>query len=215
MKKLTVLFIVLAIACLFGIASCEKEGPAGPAGEQGAQGEGGPRGAAGTQGAKGDKGDKGDRGATGPRGAAGPRGANGATGPRGATGTANVIYSEWETLYWSPAAPYRATLASPKITQEIMDHGSIMVYTKSNLFNHVYPLPIFDNTTFEIHLSVGRIFIPYPGQGFIRLYSSSLAYSEWKYRFVIIPGGIAASARADGLDFANFEEVSSAFNIPK
>ena len=202
----TVKSILFAIVLASTITACEKEGPIGPQGEQGAPG------------VRGDKGDKGERGATGPRGAAGPRGANGprgatgsqgATGPRGAAGTANVIYSEWTTVrFQGIPGSYSAEMIAPHLTQEILDHGHVEVYVKLWQFDDYY---IYENVNNLSSWNATWLFV-----GKLRFLSSSnVGGGMSKFRYVIIPGGVAASVRANGVDFSSFEAVARTLNIPE
>ena len=72
-------------------------------------------------------------GKEGPRWLMGPEGPR---GPKGPAGSANIIYSEWfspntwvaATLFGIHERSY--TMAASLLTQEIIDHGVIMVYMK-------------------------------------------------------------------------------------
>jgi len=196
--------LLLSIICLSSLlVKCKKgdDGPIGPAGV------------------------KGDTGATGANGAAG---ANGATGPAGATGTANVIYSDWIT----PATYTKTTvfgtfnftydIAASKITQAILDKGTVLVYGKMNGYNPViWPtdqvsvLPVVINylngTTPEIDTwsarsMVGKIQIVMTNNN--NVYGSiSNAHS---FRYVIIPGGVHTTAT---VNFKNYAEVKQALHL--
>lgn len=188
---------VFTIAVLLIIPACEKEGPAGPAGSQGEQG---------IQGPKGDKGDRGATGPAGPRGAtgpAGPKGAAGPAGPKGATGTANVVYSDWMTLtFGGGPALYSENISVPKLTQAIMDRGEVSVYMKHDIYVEKLNYYISDEFV-RYQLWVGNIAI----------YHNHTRYLTHQYRYVLIPGGVHAAAKA-GVDLRNYEAVAEAFHIP-
>jgi len=208
MKTQRYLFL-LSIICLSSLlVKCKKgdDGPIGPAGA------------------------KGDTGAAGANGTNGATGATGATGPAGATGTANVIYSDWIT----PAAYTKTTIfstfnftydiAASKITQAILDKGTVLVYGKLAGYNptiwpadQVSALPIVINylsgTTPEIDTwsarsTVGHIQINMTNNN--NVYGSiSNAHS---FRYVIIPGGVHTTAAAK-VNFKNYAEVKQAFHL--
>jgi hypothetical protein len=203
MKTHRYLFL-LSIICLSSLlVKCKKgdDGPIGPAGT------------------------KGDTGADGAKGA---NGANGAAGEKGATGTANVIYSDWIT----PATYTKTTvfgtfnftydIAASKVTQAILDKGTVIVYGKMNGYNPViWPtdevsvLPVVINylsgTTPEIDTwsarnSVGKIQISMTNNN--NVYGSiSNAHS---FRYVIIPGGVHTAAT---VNLKNYDEVKRAFHL--
>ena len=92
---------------------------------------------------KGDDGPIGPAGAKGDIGAAGTNGDAGAKGATGATGTANVIYSDWitpatytkTTVFGTTVFSY--SIVASKITQDILDKGTVLVYGKLNGYNPV------------------------------------------------------------------------------
>src|SRR6478752_3084543 len=77
-------------------------------------------------------------GPTGPAGPAGPNGAagpSGPSGPAGPAGTANVIYSEWLDVKYTPVRnqagdtlAYVDTIPAPKLDNAILTSGSVKVY---------------------------------------------------------------------------------------
>ena len=85
LRKVLIVFIILALV-LVPVASCA--GPEGPQGEQGIQGEKGPQGPEGPQGEQGPAGPQGEQGSAGPQGPVGLQGAQGPAGPAGLTGPA-------------------------------------------------------------------------------------------------------------------------------
>jgi hypothetical protein len=207
MKTQRYLFL-LSVICLSSLlVKCKKgdDGPIGPAGT------------------------KGDTGAAGANGTNGATGATGATGPAGATGTANVIYSDWIT----PATYTKTTvfgtfnftydIAASKITQAILDKGTVIVYGKLNGYNPViWPtdqvgaLPIVITyqsggaqiDTWSARSLVGKIQIVMNNS--TNVYGSiSNAHS---FRYVIIPGGVHTTATAK-VNFKNYAEVKHAFHL--
>lgn len=201
MKRRNYLLLLIA-AFTLSIASCGKDGAVGPQGANGSKGD------TGANGATGPIGPIGPTGATGPAGPTGATGATGATGPKGATGTANVIYSDWVTpsTYANTTIfgtkTFTADIAASKITQAILDNGTVIVYGKLNGYNpviwptdQVAALPILINymsgttpnlDTWSSLCTVGNIRIS--------LTSSTNAYTNisnaHSFRYVIIPGGV-------------------------
>lgn len=145
----------------------------------------------------------------------GVNGEPGATGPRGATGTANVIYSDWftpstytQTTVYS-IVHFRYVQAAPKITAAILDKGVVLVYAKLEGYQTtIWPkgqvglLPITlqlkpGSTTYSdvitYNCTAGKLTIDFS--------SSINAYTTisnlHSYRYVIIPGGVAAKRVTD------------------
>lgn len=220
-------FLVVMSFCTF---ACTKEGDVGPQGEQGVagaegeKGDTGPRGANGAKGDKGDtgprgatgaKGDKGDRGATGPRGATGargekgdrgpqgPAGPRGATGPQGPAGSVNVVYSDWITL---PSTTASYAINVPQLTQAIVDRGVVAVYVKafkSDTYLGTYKLPVNSPLGQYLEYSIEPNAITVSA-------SSTMAAGSYQFRYVLIPGSVAATA---GVNLHDYNSVKAAFQI--
>lgn len=187
------------------LASCGKDGKIGPTG---ATGPTGPQGSVGT---------------------AGTNGATGSVGATGATGTANVIYSDWitppsykkDTVFGTYNFYY--DIAASKVTQAILDNGSVIVYGKLDGYvtsvwptNQVSALPIeityMDGATQNIdswsdYCTVGNIRI--------NLASSANAYGSisnaHQFRYVIIPGGVHTLS---SINPKNYNQVKQALHMP-
>ena len=200
MKTQRYLFLLSIICLSVLLVQCKKgdDGPIGPAGE------------------------KGDAGAN------GAAGAKGATGAAGATGTANVIYSDWITpVTYTKTTVFGTTIfsyniAASKVTQAILDKGTIIVYGKLNGYNPViWPadqvsvLPIAitymsgaaaNIDTWSAVSSVGKIQISLTSS--LNAYSSiSNAHS---FRYIIIPGGVRTAAT---VNLKNYAQVKQAFHL--
>ncbi len=228
-------FVIVAAFVAMGFSACTKGdvGPLGPQGEQGEKGEKGdtgergatgatgatgPRGATGAQGPAGPRG---ATGATGPQGPAGPRGATGATGPQGPAGTANVIYSGWVSFQQAE----RDTvidgtnlkvnhLPAPRLTQTILDRGDIKVYMR--FLTSVFPLP-YTSDAGPGNVANTVSFLPKPGLIYVTRYahnnSGSIGFGAVQFRYVLIPGGVQASAQLAGVDVDNYQAVKVALGI--
>ncbi len=202
MKKIYYLFAFVATALIF--TSCGKDGAVGPAGPAGPTGPAGPAGTTGTS------------------------GTNGATGATGATGTANVIYSDWV----APSTYVKTTvfgtfhldanIAATKITQAILDNGTVLVYGKLDGYvSTVWPtaqvaaLPISltyqlgagtYTDTFSALVTLGNIQIDFVDN--LNYYSS--ISNAHQFRYVIIPGGVHTLAK---INTKNYEEVRAALHL--
>lgn len=221
------------ISCLIIVACEGPQGPDGAAGPKGANGAtgatgspgatgpagaNGATGAAGANGATGAKGDKGDPGTNGTNGTNGSNGATGAKGDKGDPGTANVIYSGWFTPNasdWQKLSEinYTYTITEGKITQDIVDRGVVLAYSRQNANSASYLLPLTLTTNssisnYNIGMSIEKVII-----NFLELLEpSGKPANNLQFRYVIIPGGVQTRAN---LDYTNFEAVARAFGIPE
>lgn len=188
MKRIaTRIVYVSLVAAAIFISSCSKEGPAGPAGEPGAQG------------------------APGPAGPAGP------AGPNGAPGTANVIYSNWLDVTYTPITneagdtvfAYSASITAPKLTADILNSGEVKVYInwETAAAPLVDPLPLRDLYFGELSItttfSVGKIDLLSNGNVGT---ATENGQKVRQYRYILIPGGTTAR-KADGVDWNNYKAV--------
>ncbi|MFO7369134.1 MAG: hypothetical protein R6X09_02565 [Bacteroidales bacterium] len=191
------LFFALPMLALALFIGCEgDEGPAGP---------------------KGDQGDQGDQGI------------------QGETGTANVIYSDWiqpagawrDTSFYGVAKVNHINVSG--LTSAIINDGVVLCYYKSvssiilpGAPTNVMALPwtgLTGSTSFTLDfwLKTGKItFRAYT-------HDNSGSYTPvgmlWhpEFRYVIIPGGVQATAKKAALDFTklSYEEVCELFDIPE
>ncbi|MBX3241892.1 MAG: collagen-like protein [Chitinophagaceae bacterium] len=205
-------FLLPALAAAFLILSCAKEGPSGP---QGPQGNAGPEG---------------------PQGPAGANGTQGADGAQGPAGTANVIYSGW--LSFQQAQRDSSVdntnlkvnhIPAAQLTQQIVDNGVTLVYMR--FLTSVFPLP-YTNHAGNKPNTVS--FFPRPGKIIITRFAhdntGSTGFGSVQFRYILIPGGTAASRYAgenekrvtingevhteSQLKALSFEEISVLLNIP-
>jgi hypothetical protein len=194
MKRLTqqMLPIMLITMTVLFIA-CSKEGPAGA---------------------------KGDTGAAGPAGPAGPN------GPKGDSGVANVTYSAWLDVGYAPDTIHTGAIIdtigwfsginAPKITNDILNRGVVKVFLNANTPAQpaVLPLPLTDLVGLTGVLNIHTIF----SLGTVNLYATDNASTftitggikVWQYRYVIIPGGVAARS---AIDWNNYESVKKYLGI--
>jgi hypothetical protein len=213
MKRVNYLLMLLAVGVLL-ITSCGKNGAVGP---QGPTGPTGPQGPAGS---------------TGSAGTNGTNGSTGATGATGATGTANVIYSAWTT----PASytkdtifstyHFDANIPAAKITQAILDNGTVLVYGKLDGYtatiwptSQVSALPIVvtyeEGTTtytdtWSSLITLGNVKIDFVDNG--NLYGG--ISNAHQFRYVIIPGAVLTATINKHVNFNDYSQVQQAFHLP-
>jgi len=198
MKKVNYLLLLSAICALF-ITSCGKDGAVGP------------------------------QGPTGPTGATGPAGPTGATG---ATGTANVIYSAWVTpsTYTKDTVfstyHFYTNIAAAKITQAILDHGTVIVYGKLDGYtsviwptDQVSALPIVvtytEGTTvytdtWSSLATLGNIKIDFVDDK--NLYNG--ISNAHQFRYIIIPGAVLTATINKHVNLNDYNQVKQAFKLP-
>jgi hypothetical protein len=186
MKQLNALITLCFIAAfVLLVASCSKEGPAGPAG---ATGPAGPAGAAGAAGPKGD------------------------TGVANVIYSAwldaiylldtvkqgNVVI---DTLGWYVDA------VVPKLTNSILTTGEIKVYVNlgSAATPAIIPLPYFDPSSF---LSINPLFsaasISLYANAPVSTYTDATGAKRQQWRYILIPGGKPARS---AINWNNYAEV--------
>jgi hypothetical protein len=145
-------------------------------------------------------------------------------GAKGDTGTANVMYSPWLDVDYSPTLNnagdtviWFGTLAAPKLTKKVLDSGVVKVYINigSAADPLIFPLPITDLYALTNISQLGMYFTI----GNIELYCdidagtvTSGGVKQGQYRYVIIPGGVPTGRSA--VNWNNYEDVKKRFNIP-
>ncbi len=147
---------------------------------------------------------------------------DGAVGPAGPAGTANVIYSDWIVAPATTPGNIDGTLgnitniAAPKLTQEIIDKGTVLVYGKFNTTSFPLPYTSFaggDPNTINFYPEVNNIKLmrfKHDGSGGITISSSVM------FRYILIPGGMTAgTSKQAQLDFhkMSYTEVCAYLKI--
>jgi hypothetical protein len=152
---------------------------------------------------------KGDTGPAGAAGAAGTPGATGATGPegpKGDTGTANVIYSQWLDVAFTPIEDtsgvdtlgYEADIPAAKLDSAILANGEIKVYVNLGTSDDpaVVPLPYLDIYTININpiFFIQDIYLyEVPFGNFIKdpsTYTDPVTGKHQQYRYILVPGSV-------------------------
>lgn len=131
---------------------------------------------------------------------------NGKDGVAGTTGTANVFYSNWAPIAFT-GVPLSGSIIAPKITQDVLDRGAVMVYYKDGSGIAVF-VPISFNSGYAIYtLTLGNIFI--------QTNYGSLSNAGWRY--IIIPGGVSVNGRMMQTNYSkmSYSEVCRSLNIPE
>lgn len=168
------------------------------------------------------KGDEGPQGAVGPQGTDGANGAKGATGQTGATGpagTANVLYSDWiiaknfRDTTTDNSLLRIADLPAPKLTAALLNNATMLIYL--DFGGGVYTLPYTNYAGGKLNIIS---FLPRVGKFIITRFTADNSHSVplstlLKYRYIIIPGGIKATALAKQLDIKNYESVKKYYGI--
>ncbi len=144
----------------------------------------------------------------GTNGVDGKNGINGTNGAVGQTGNANVIYSDWAPVTFTASSPAQGNINAPKITQEILDQGTILVYAK--LSNSYLQAPTSQSTSYiQVFLNLGNI-------GLTTNFSTNSFSSG--FRYIIIPGGAPAGRSiAPKIDYKTmtYSQVCKSLNIPE
>jgi hypothetical protein len=168
---------------------------------------------------------EGPQGPAGAAGPAGPAGPSGPQGPAGPAGTANVIYSNWLDVTYTPVKDtqtdgtidtlaWTANITAPKLDTSILNRGEIKVYLNAGTSTSplVAPLPLTD---FYYILYVQNL-NPYFSPGSIDLIStddaSTITYQGakyYQYRYILIPGGTSSGRYAKNIDWNNYNQVKT------
>jgi hypothetical protein len=159
---------------------------------------------------------KGPEGPAGPAGV-GPQGPAGEPGAAGPAGTANVFYSSWapagawtSILFNSVQRSY-IDIAVPRINQDILDKGLVLVYAKLTLGDtQIRTLPVtvksgFTEELIDFSLSLNTLRIwstPFEG--------NAQPSATYQFRYVVVPGGQAIRMNYEQL---SYEEAVKLFGI--
>ncbi len=168
------------------------------------------------------EGPEGPAGSDGLEGAQGVQGATGAQGPAGPIGSANVIYSPWITNVWEKISNTKFIaddIEAPKITQEILDKGVVLVYFKESAdsnFIKMLPSAFYLNGelifTIDSSAEVGKLTVFHGASKAPNGEGIETFRPDSQTRYIIIPGGVAGRVKYP-VDFNNYEEVCSYFGI--
>ena len=160
---------------------------------------------------------KGDNGPAGEKGDKGDKGDAGAAGAAGKAGSANVIYSPWiDVTFNAVDTAFEASIDAPKIVDSIIQKGEVKVFWNlgSASAGGIVTLPYQDNGlilgakdlfVFPI-VQAGKIFIESTYNVGTRPSSSDPNTKVWQYRYVIIPGAVAARSATNWNDYKQVQE---------
>jgi hypothetical protein len=164
------------------------------------------------------------KGDTGPAGQTGAAGSQGPQGPKGDTGTANVIYSNWLNINYSPdtlnnggiidTIGYFAYITAPKLTGNIISSGEMKVYLNlgTTTTPDVIPLPYTDpysGLNISVSYRIDTIAL-YANANVSTLTQSGSTYLQ--YRYLLIPGSV--STQSIHVDWKNYNTVKNILGLP-
>jgi hypothetical protein len=144
-------------------------------------------------------------------------------GAKGDTGTANVMFSPWTDVIFTPAknsagdtVAWVAEMNAPKLTKNILDSGTVKVYlnagTSADPF--IVSLPFTDLYAYvgvqnlNVYFTVGKINMYATDDAGTITSSGQKAY---QFRYVIIPGSVSTGRSAVNWD--NYEAVKALYHI--
>lgn len=174
--------LMLFVVSILLLTACSKEGPQGP------------------------QGDKGETGAT------------GAIGPVGETGSTDVIYSKWVYAHTfgdstiDNSAIKVGYIDAPKLTSTMLNSGEVKVYFTYG--GGTFILPYTSNAGGKPNIiSYTPMLNKILAYRFVFDNSNSIALSTLlQYRYVIIPGGVAARKNT-GINWDNYAEVAAYYHF--
>ncbi|WP_299259315.1 collagen-like protein [uncultured Aquimarina sp.] len=156
----------------------------------------------------------GEDGAVGP---AGLNGVDGTDGTDGETGTANVIYSDWIDSEFEEDITDgfdSFSISAPELTQELIESGTLLVYGRIDN-GTVYQLPLvlygFINESYFVRIIEPGAF----SLGVEGVASNNIGAPFFNdvFRYIIIPGGLAAGKSTVDYQNMSYEEIVEHFNI--
>ena len=160
------------------------------------------------------------KGNTGPAGPAGPAGAAGTAGTNGANGTDSVMYSAWipmnmaDTIEGTADTIYYQNFPANSITSAILNTGTVVTYLET-LDGNNDSLFFNASTVLTESYYVGDIFV----ESFPPAASNSAGFNwaGYNYRYIVIPGAIAASMfkgmtqqQIRNIDYPTFNKLAKA-----
>jgi hypothetical protein len=139
---------------------------------------------------------KGDSGPAGPAGPAGAAGATGANGANGTNGSDSVMYSAWmpmnmsDTIEGTADTIYYQNFTANAITSAILNTGTVITYLET-LDGNNDSLFFNASTVLTESYYVGDIFVEsFPPAA---TNSAGFNWAGYNYRFIVVPGDIAAT----------------------
>ena len=132
---------------------------------------------------------------------------NGSNGIDGKTGTANVIYSDWAPVTFTGNPTRLGSIIAPKITQEILDRGSVLVYYKNSTGLILLANLTNLNSYIYYYLSIGTI-------GIVTTIQDPNVAS---FRYIITPGGVSVNGKVAQTDYSkmSYSQVCLSLQIPE
>ncbi|MCZ8197810.1 MAG: hypothetical protein O9267_09400 [Flavobacterium sp.] len=126
---------------------------------------------------------------------------DGAVGPQGETGTANVIYNNWTLTNFNQNGTLWVTgITAPKITQDVIDKGLVLVYMKNT--------SVTPNQIIQLNFSQGSQFVTFNIEvGLVNVISNT-NFSVFPFRYIIIPEGVSVSGKMAKSNKPDFKKMS-------
>lgn len=158
------------------------------------------------------------KGDTGPAGPTGSSGTAGAQGPKGDTGTANVIYSAWLDVTYTPDSflngnvvdtiGYFANITAPSLSSTIISNGELKVYMNlgTSTAPDIVPLPyldIYSGLNISVEFYIQKIAL-YSNANVSTVIRDGSKYLQ--FRYIFIPGGVASQS-FHPIDWNNYNKV--------
>jgi hypothetical protein len=138
----------------------------------------------------------------------------GDTGPKGDTGNANVIYSGWLDVTYSPVTNaagdtiryFEATMNAPKLTDSILNKGDVRVFLNLGTAGtpEIVSIPYAD--VIYSYARKGAIDLQAFVNGAGTVTSGGQKYQQ--YRYVLIQGAVPARVATD------YKSLKEAYKIP-
>ncbi|MFT3827393.1 MAG: collagen-like protein [Chitinophagaceae bacterium] len=154
-------------------------------------------------------------------GAKGDKGDPGATGPEGPAGAANVIYSTWLDVPFKPdtihtsggkidTIGYYSGINVPKLTLALLSTSDIKVYVNLNTAADpvIAPLPYVEESGIVIRFVAYEKAVQFSSNVDAGTYQDRQGNKILQYRYVIIPGGVAAR-KADNINWNDYAAVKA------
>lgn len=139
-------------------------------------------------------------------------GPEGPAGKDGVDGNANVVSSTITSSAWAYNAPsWAITFTYPAITQEIINSGAVLVYIKvGNNYNQL-PLTFYQSssysTTIEVTTFAGGLSLIWTDSDLTQ------PNNPGSQTFKVVVIAASGMIQNPNVDYSNYEEVKSTFNL--
>jgi hypothetical protein len=133
-------------------------------------------------------------------------------GPAGKDGNANVVSSSTTVSNWVyEGSSWKSIIPYPAITQDIINSGAVLVYMKTGESYNQLPLTFYQNPAYSTTIEVSTVV------GGLALYWSDSDLSQpinpGTRTFKVVVIASSGMIQNPDVDYSNYEEVKSAFNL--